>query len=62
MPAWILSPAQLEPRPPAHAFASYTAVFGAMTRNSSLEAGFDDLTGAGIMTGAGFNHGDKTDT
>jgi hypothetical protein len=25
-----------------------------MTHNSSLEAGFGDLTGAGIMTAAGF--------
>jgi hypothetical protein len=32
----------------------YFAVFGAMTHDSSLEAGFDDLTGAGIMKGAGF--------
>jgi len=32
----------------------YFAVFGAMTHNSNLEAGFDDLTGAGIMTAAGF--------
>jgi hypothetical protein len=33
----------------------YFAVFGAMTKDSTLEvASFDDLTGARIMTGAGF--------
>jgi hypothetical protein len=32
----------------------YFAVFGAMTKSSDLEVGFEDLTGAGIMTAAGF--------
>jgi hypothetical protein len=32
----------------------YFAVFGAMTKGSALEVGFEDLTGAGIMTKAGF--------
>jgi len=32
----------------------YFAVFGAMTKGSTLEVGFEDLTGAGIMTKAGF--------
>lgn len=29
-------------------------MFGAMTQDSSLAVGFDDLTGASIMKGAGF--------
>jgi len=32
----------------------YFAVFGAMTKGSDLEVAFEDLTGAGIMTAAGF--------
>ena len=32
----------------------YFAVFGAMTHDSALEAGFDDLAGASVMKGAGF--------
>jgi hypothetical protein len=32
----------------------YFAVFGAMTKGSDLEVAFEDLTGAGIMTDAGF--------
>jgi hypothetical protein len=32
----------------------YFAVFGAMTQDSNLAVGFDDLTGASIMKGAGF--------
>jgi hypothetical protein len=32
----------------------YFAVFGAMTKGSDLEVGFEELTGAGIMTAAGF--------
>jgi hypothetical protein len=31
----------------------YFAVFGAMTKGSDLEVGFEDLAGAGIMTAAG---------
>ena len=32
----------------------YFAVFGAMTKDSELTVAFEDLTGAGIMTAAGF--------
>lgn len=32
----------------------YFAVFGAMTKDSELNVAFEDLTGAGIMTAAGF--------